>query len=103
VATKVEFDWDDANRGHIAEHLVSPTEAEEVILNNPVDLERQNRNGEDRILQLGETNAGRILLVVSTFADRKIRVITAWTAKESLSRYWRRLKSSDEGKDEGKS
>jgi uncharacterized protein len=74
MASEVEFDWDDSNRSHIAERLVSPREAEEVILNNPVDLERQNRNGEDRILQLGETNAGRILLVVSTFAERKIRV-----------------------------
>jgi uncharacterized DUF497 family protein len=100
---EVEFDWDDSNLSHIAEHRVTPTETEEVIRNNPVDLERQNRNGEDRILQLGETNAGRILLVVSTFADGKIRVITAWTAKERLSRYWRKLKSSDAGRDEGKS
>ncbi|MGI8769978.1 MAG: BrnT family toxin [Acidobacteriaceae bacterium] len=99
VAGLVEFEWDDDNRGHLAEHLVSSQEAEEVVLNRPVDLERQNRNGETRILQVGETNAGRILVVVSAFSGRKIRVITAWPAKERLSRYWRSLQPSAEGEE----
>jgi uncharacterized DUF497 family protein len=92
------FEWDDANRSHIAEHAVSPQEVEEVLLNNPVDLERQNRNGEERLLQVGETQEGRILVVVSTFAGSKIRVITAWPARERLRRYWKSLQADFGGK-----
>jgi hypothetical protein len=33
-----EFDWDEANIGHIVHHRVLPREAEQVILNDPVDL-----------------------------------------------------------------
>lgn len=97
---RVGFEWDDSNRSHISEHLVSPEEAEEVILNSPVDLELQNQNGEDRLVQLGETANGRILIVVSTFSARRIRVITAWPAKERLSRYWKSLRPGT-GKESG--
>ncbi len=31
------FDWDEANLEHIARHGVSREEAEQVILNDPVD------------------------------------------------------------------
>jgi uncharacterized DUF497 family protein len=96
VVNRIEFEWDESNCGHIAGHQVEPQEAEEVILNNPVDLERQNRNGEDRILQLGESNAGRVLVVISTFSGSKIRVISAWAAKERLARYWKSLQSNAE-------
>ena len=94
----IEFEWDESNRRHVAEHRVSPEEAEEAILNNPADLERQNRNGEERILQVGETAAARILSIVSTFSGRKIRVITAWDANETLTRYWKSLQSDAERK-----
>jgi len=34
----IEFDWDEANIGHVARHRVLPEEAEQVILGDPVDL-----------------------------------------------------------------
>jgi uncharacterized DUF497 family protein len=58
------FLWDKENISHIARHHVSRSEAEQVIENNPFDLERQIRNGESRILHLGETTTGRVLFVV---------------------------------------
>jgi uncharacterized DUF497 family protein len=61
----VRFDWDDENRTHIAAHNVSCGEAEEVINNEPFDLELQTVSDEERFVQLGETNARRILVVVS--------------------------------------
>ena len=54
------FDWDEANRKHLADHGVTPSEAEEVVTNDPLDLEEQFRNGEERLMQIGETNAMRI-------------------------------------------
>jgi uncharacterized DUF497 family protein len=86
------FDWDDENSRHLAKHEISRSEAEQVILNRPVDLESYLRNGEKRAVQVGETDAERILIVVSTIRDRKVRVITAWPAKERLRRYFQTQK-----------
>ncbi|MGO9939418.1 MAG: BrnT family toxin [Terracidiphilus sp.] len=83
----LSFAWDDTNIGHLAEHGVKPEEAEQVILNRPIDLESQLRNGEKRVAQVGETDAGRILIVV-TASGEKVRVITAWPAKGRLQRYF---------------
>lgn len=84
----IEFDWDEENIEHLAQHQISPEEAEQVILNRPLDLESYIRNGEDRTVQIGETDEGRILIVVSTMRDKKVRVVTAWPAKERLRRYF---------------
>lgn len=94
------FDWDDANRKHVAEHGVTPSEAEEVIANNPLDLEVQYRNGEERVLQIGETNALRILVVVTTWRGSRIRVVTAFPATPQLRKLYAAHKGmSDEGKE----
>jgi len=77
------FIWDNANRSHLARHNVSPEEAEQVIQNEPLDLEFQVVNGEIRNPQIGETNAGRILAVISTQRGDDERVITAWDATKA--------------------
>src|ERR1035437_2286045 len=85
---------------HVAEHGVKPSEAEEVIANNPLDLEVQLRNGEERVLQIGETNALRILLVVTTWRGKKIRIVTALPAPAGLRAFYAAHKGiSDEGKE----
>lgn len=71
------FDWDEANTAHIAKHGVEPYEAQEVIANGPIDLAVTIRNGEERIEQIGETAAGRILQVITTIRNGRIRVVTA--------------------------
>ena len=82
------FDWDDENTRHLARHEIVPAEAEEVIRNRPLDLESHLRNGEERTIQIGETDAGRILIVVTTMRGHIIRVVTAWPAKERFRRYF---------------
>lgn len=77
------FDWDEANRSHIARHHVTTKEAEEVILDDPLDIELQVAGGsdeEERLLQLGETAKGRVLQLVTTWRRGKVRVISAWDA-----------------------
>jgi uncharacterized DUF497 family protein len=94
------FDWDDANRKHVAEHDVEPYEAEEVIANDPLDLEVQFANGEERVLQIAETNALRILVVVTTWRGDKIRVVTAFPATPQLQKFYAAHKGmSHEGKE----
>jgi len=57
--------------------IILPAEAEQVILNNPMELEGRQVNGEDRILSLGITNQGRLLLVATTMRGHRLRVVTA--------------------------
>jgi hypothetical protein len=98
------FDWDQANRSHIAEHGVSPEEAEQVVLNEPLDLTLQQRDGEERTVQVGETDGGRILVVVTTWRRRKIRVVTAFPAKQRLRNFYERYKREhDNGGEDGDS
>jgi hypothetical protein len=88
----LNFEWDNANISHVAEHEVEPEEAEQVILNRPVDLKSELRNGEERIPHIGETDAGRILVVVTTMSGKKVRIITAWPANKKYRRYFLSLK-----------
>jgi uncharacterized DUF497 family protein len=78
------FDWDEANTAHIAEHDVLPSETEEVVANNPLDLDYAVRNGESRLRQAGETSTGRILAVITVHRNGLTRVVTAYPASRSL-------------------
>jgi uncharacterized DUF497 family protein len=72
------FDWDDANIAHLARHAVSPQEAEQCYRNDPLIIEEQFINGEDRYLALGETQAARRLAFVFTLRSDRVRFITAY-------------------------
>ena len=87
-----QFDWDNENIEHLAKHLIAPSEAEQVILNRPLDLEAELRNGEERVPHIGETDAGRILIVVTTMQGKKVRVVTAWSANKNYRRYFLSMK-----------
>jgi uncharacterized DUF497 family protein len=89
-----EFDWDERNVDHLARHRVKPSEAEEAIQNRPVDLGSQLRNGEARLALVGETDGGRVLVVVTTMVGTKVRVVTAWSANKNYQRYFESLKRS---------
>jgi uncharacterized DUF497 family protein len=91
---KLQFDWDDDNIGHLALRGIKQEDAEQVIQNRPCDLESSLRNGEERFAQVGENDAGWILIVISTTRDGKVRVVTAWPAKERLRRYFQTQKRS---------
>ncbi len=80
-----EFDWDDANAGHIARHGVTPEEVEQAYTNHPLAvLATQDRGGETRVLCAGLTDSGRALQFVYTLRRGRIRVITAHTAKRKV-------------------
>ena len=91
----IEFDWDHANVAHLAKHRVTQEEAEQVILNRPVDLSKELRSGEERLAQIGETDRGRVLVVISTMVESGIRVVTAWPANKAYRSYFATLKRND--------
>lgn len=84
----LDFDWDLANTEHIARHDVIPAEAEEVIANSPLEIGNLERNGELRIVHVGETDFGRILIVAITYRANRIRVVTAYTANRKLRKFY---------------
>jgi uncharacterized DUF497 family protein len=85
VSTAPEFQWDDANRHHLASHDVTPEEAEQAILDHhAVLLEIQIGGDEERTKALGMTATGRILAVVFTLRGDAIRPITAYPATTRL-------------------
>ena len=92
MAGEARFDWDAANLSHIADHGVDSKETEQVLRNRPLDVEVQTRSGEERLVQIGETDQGRVLIVVITFRGERVRVITAFQSKSKLLRYWNSLK-----------
>jgi uncharacterized protein len=93
------FDWDDFNTAHIAKHGVEPHEAEEVISNNPIDLSEVVRNGEERFEQIGETDKGRILRVVTTLRNGNVRFITAIPLRSRWHAWYFALKENSNARD----
>ncbi len=58
----IEFDWEAENTKHLKKHRVTPKEFEELMVGEPVYLEYQVPDDEERYKVLGLTAAGRILI-----------------------------------------
>jgi uncharacterized DUF497 family protein len=69
-------------------HSVLPEEAEQVILNDPVDLGMEIVEGEERYLNLGATVQGRVLLVVTSWREDRVRVVTAFEPIKRLIQFY---------------
>lgn len=76
----VGFEWDEWNTSKNWErHRVTPEEAEDIFFHEPMLLrsDAAHSRGEVRYQAMGETRAGRRLLVVFTVRRNLIRVISA--------------------------
>jgi len=57
--------------------------------NDPIDVCVQSDEVDgERFQQLGETNVGRILLIVSTWRGDATRVITGWEAPKAFKDFY---------------
>ena len=85
------FEWDDANVQHIAEHHVTPDEAEEVFADRrQFSVPAYHTPTERRAAIVGATEEDRVLYIVYTRRADRIRVITARDADPILWRRYRR-------------
>jgi uncharacterized DUF497 family protein len=89
---------DQSNIAHIAAHNVLPSEAEDVVFSDSIDLEMQVIDGEERFPQLGATRTGRILIVVTTFRGELTRVVTAYPASNAYQRFYFAQRGTGNGK-----
>ena len=73
------FDWDKGNEQKNAKHGVTPVEAEQVFLNEPLVVldDVKHSAAEPRFHALGQTSEGRLLHVTFTIRTNRIRVISA--------------------------
>lgn len=89
----MRFEWDQANRAHIARHKVTPEEVEQVLLNDPFDLNYGLEGGEERWTAIGHSDQLRVLVVVWALRGEEIvRVITARQAGKKARRNYLRAK-----------
>jgi uncharacterized DUF497 family protein len=72
------FEWDRNNLRKIRAHRIKREETEEALLNDPIPVYEQEVEGERRFVYYGETNAGRLLAVIVTERNDRIRVVTAY-------------------------
>ena len=69
-------------------HSVLPEEAGQVIFNDPLDLGTEIIEGEECYLNLGATRQGRVLLVVTTWREDRVRVVTAFEPIKRLIQFY---------------
>lgn len=73
------FEWDKGNEHKNVKHGVTPAEAEQVFLNEPLVVldDLRHSDAELRYHALGRTTEGRLLHITFTIRTSKIRVISA--------------------------
>jgi hypothetical protein len=74
----VKFDWDQNNLNKIRAHRIKAEEVEQALSREPILIYEQDADGEARYVYYGETERNRLLAIVLTERDSKIRVITAY-------------------------
>jgi uncharacterized DUF497 family protein len=82
----IEFDWDAENTKHLLTHKVKPDEFEQALQNDPLDLDYEAIDGEERYRSVGITNGGRFLCLVWTVRNGMVRAVTAFPASVSNRR-----------------
>jgi len=73
------FEWDKGNEQKNVKHGVTPAEAEQVFLNEPLVVldDLKHSDSEQRYHALGQTSEGRLLHITCTIRTTMIRVISA--------------------------
>ncbi len=74
----MRFEWDAKNIRKVKRHGITPQEAEEAILIDPLIATIQEHETEDRLLCFGRTRAGRFVTVIYTERGGTTRVVTAY-------------------------
>jgi uncharacterized protein len=73
------FEWDEGNSTKNQKHHVESTECEEVFFDSEKVIlkDKLHSHGEERYIVLGKTKKERLLFIVYTVRNKKLRVISA--------------------------
>lgn len=92
MRTSGQFEWDEHNEDHIAEHGVDRYEAEDAATDPDVVIRRvgKDRYGNLRYIYVGKTEGGRILyMVIDRKGQNRFRIGSARDADFGQKRYYR--------------
>ncbi len=80
--------------GKIRAHRVKRADVEQALSNSPILIYEQSVGEEPRFVYYGESDAGRLLAVILTERDDRIRVVTAYRLDAAQKRdcFARRLR-----------
>jgi uncharacterized DUF497 family protein len=93
-----EFEWDEGNAAkNWIRHRVTQSECEEVFFNRPLVVAEDEIHSDDelRFFALGQTDAGRLLLVVYTIRSERVRVISARDMIRSERKAYERARAEE--------
>ncbi len=84
IPEPIEFEWDKNNQTKIRlKHGITPEEAEQSLFNRrSIIFDTRHSKAEKRYQLLGMSNDGRILFIVFTIRNFKIRIISARSANK---------------------
>ena len=91
LSSCIGFNWDAGNIcKNWDKHLVSQAECEQIFFNEPLLLmdDKKHSNIELRYHALGRTNCNRLLFLVFTIRQNKIRIISARSMNKKESKYY---------------
>jgi len=98
LAQATGFEWDAGNATkNWTKHAVSQSECEQVFFNVPLVLavDRAHSGREGRVFALGQTDVGRLLLVVFTLRGANVRVISARPLSRSEREVYRNAQAEE--------
>jgi len=72
------FEWDENNLRKIRAHRITAAEVEQALSQEPILIYEQEQDCESRYVYYGETESNRLLAIVVTERNDKIRIITAY-------------------------
>lgn len=90
------FDWDKGNLEHIRKHNVEYKECEEIFFNTPflANKDQAHSQVEERFEVLGKTNQERLLFIVYTIRDGKIRIVSVRDQNRKERRRYEEIKEN---------
>jgi len=73
-----DFEWDKGNLEHLKKHNIEYNECEDVFYNSPVFfVDEKHSQDEERFLAYGITNDEKLLTLIFTIRNTKVRIISA--------------------------
>lgn len=99
VAQLEGFEWDGGNSAkNWRRRQVTQAEAEQTLLNHPlvVAADIKHSQKEPRFIALGQTDAGRGLMVVFTIRGRRVRVVSARSMSKAERKTYGQVQATSE-------
>lgn len=80
----LEFEWDKHNSNKIRlRHSITPTETEQAFFDDySIFFDSKHSTSENRYQLIGKNNTGKVLFIVFTLRNNKIRIISARSANK---------------------